>query len=412
MNFERFISRVTMRRVPSPIRVTTQIAQENPHFINLAAGLPNSSLFPFKTATVTTSDGYNIELEGKKMQRALQYSGSQGLPEMLDFISDVHKKYHDPASMQTSCDKNKFSSIVTTGSQDGLSKVFQMLLNPEDEIIVDDPCYSGTIAALRPMGCKLLPVTTDAKGIVPEKLQQVIRENPKVKVLYTIPTGSNPTGASTSLERKQQVMEIARENDLVIIEDDPYYFLQFNPKTPSYQSMDTEGRVIRSDSLSKILSSGMRLGWISGANFFINKLVLHQQASTLHTSTFTQIIVSELFKEWKLEGFSEHVGKVEQFYKSQRDLMMRCLQKHLSELAEWSEPEAGMFFWIKLKNTDDTFNLVARRCIEKEIILLPGGVFDVIEGGDSSYIRASFSVASEQDMDVAFSRLAELLSST
>jgi len=399
-----------MRRVPSPIRVTTQIAQENPHFINLAAGLPNSSLFPFKTATVTTSDGFKIELEGKKMQRSLQYSGSQGLPELLTFISEVHQKYHNPASMQSECNMNKFSSIVTTGSQDGLSKVFQMLLDPEDCVIVDDPCYSGTIAALRPMGCKLLPATTDAKGIVPEKLEQIVKENPQVKVLYTIPTGSNPTGASTSFERKKQVLKIAKENDLIIIEDDPYYFLQFNPKTPSYQSMDTEGRVIRSDSLSKILSSGMRLGWISGANYFINKLVLHQQASTLHTSTFTQIIVSELFKEWKVVGFSEHVEKVEEFYKSQRNLMMKYLQKHLAEYAEWSAPEAGMFFWIRLKGVDDTEELIRRRALEKEIIMLPGGVFDVCPSEKSPFIRASFSVATENDMDVAFSRLAELLS--
>lgn len=415
MNFERFISRVSSRRVQSPIRATTKIAQDNPHFINMASGLPNPSMFPFTSAIISTMDGRDIKLQGSDMKKALQYSSTQGVPSLLGFIHQIHNHFHNPKIMKMKCETSSFDAIVTTGSQDGLSKVFEMLLNPGDAILVDNPCYSGTLAAIRPLGCNLLPIETDAYGIVPNSLATEMgkysRDDSNIpKVLYTIPNGSNPTGASTTLERKQQVLNIAKKYNLVIIEDDPYYFLQFDSKAPSYQSLDDEGRVIRSDSLSKILSSGMRLGWITGSKYFINRLILHQQASSLHTSTMTQMMASELFELWGVDGFISHVEKVENFYRSQRDLMAKALETHLTGLAEWSEPKAGMFFWIKLNNVTDTTDLITNKAFKKEVIMLPGNVFEVDETKtDSSYIRASFSVTSEQDMNTAFSRLAELL---
>jgi len=418
MNFQRFISRISNARKQSPIRLTTKIAQDNPHFINMASGMPNSCKFPFDQIEMTLKDGKQLSLSGINMERALQYSPTPGISSLLDWIYKIHEKYHNPPLMKS--DSNRFEAVVTTGSQDGLMKIFEMLISPGDNILMDNPCYSGTLAAVGPMPCNKLPVETDGCGLIPSSLQKVLSKwhpdesldssSSIPKVLYTIPNGSNPTGASTSESRKKEIFEIARLYDIVIIEDDPYYFIQFEDSIPSYQSMDTEGRVIRTDSFSKILSSGMRLGWVSGAKAFIERIVLHQQASTLHTSTLTQMMASSLLDYWKLEGFDSHVENVKLLYQSQRDIMSKSLKKHLKDLAEWDEPKGGMFFWIKLNGVSDTTKLINEKAFKEEIIMLPGKVFEVDSNvTNSSYIRASYSTVSEENMDKAFEKLAVIL---
>lgn len=418
MNFSRFINAVSSARKISPIRETTSILLKNPHFISLAGGMPNPSMFPFEKAQVTVSDGHVITLEGRDMERSLQYSASRGLPEMIDWIENLMKKYHNPPLMQNAHGSN-FHTIVTNGSQDGLIKVFEMLVSPGDNLLVEDPCYPGVLAQIQPMPCNLIPVKTDAQGMIPESLTEIMKqwspedaENPESnipKVLYTVPTGGNPTGATCSLQRKQKIYEIAQKYNLVIVEDDPYYFLQFGEPTPTYLSMDVDGRVIRSDSLSKVVSSGLRLGWISGAEAFIQRLILHHQASCLHTSSLVQMLVFRLVEHWGDDGFEKHVISVSDFYKDRRDFMESCLSKYLGDFAEWHVPEAGMFFWIKLKDVKDTSEFIQNKAREEEVLLLPGKAFQVSAGETSSFCRAAYSIASKEEIEEAFVRLRRLL---
>uniref|UniRef100_H2ZC30 Aminotransferase class I/classII large domain-containing protein n=1 Tax=Ciona savignyi TaxID=51511 RepID=H2ZC30_CIOSA len=355
------------------------------------------------------------------MNVALQYSGSQGWVRLLSWIDKLHAKYHKPPIMGRSKEKGGFSACVTCGSQDGLIKVFEMLVNPGDNVLLDNPCYSGTLAMVQPMDCNLIPVATDHFGLKPESLLSVLEQwkpgdagdntSGIPKVLYTIPNCGNPTGATQTLKRKREIYSIAQKYDLVIIEDDPYYFLQFNVKTisHSYQELDVDGRVIRCDSMSKVMSSGLRLGWISGAHPFIERLILHQQASLLHTSTFVQMMVSGLLDQWGMEGFENHVRNVQEFYKGRRDAMLTYAKKWLTGLAEWSEPQGGMFLWMKLTGVDDTTSLIKKRALEKKVLLLPGSAFDVIRGSKSQFCRISYSFATNEEMDEACRRLAELL---
>ncbi|XP_068953104.1 kynurenine/alpha-aminoadipate aminotransferase, mitochondrial isoform X2 [Petaurus breviceps papuanus] len=351
MNYTRFLTAVSAARKPSPIRQLTELMQKSPpSLISLAGGAPNPNTFPFKNAKITIEDGTTIEFGEDLMKRALQYSASAGIPELLSWLKKFQISVHKPPTAQFSPDQGQMDLCITTGSQEGLCKVFEMLINPGDNILLETPAYPGILAAL------------------------------------------------------------ARKYDFLIIEDDPYYFLQFNkPWAPTFLSMDTDGRVIRTDSFSKILSSGLRIGFITGPKPLIDQIVLHIQVSTMHTSTFTQLLIAQLLQQWGEEGFLKHVDRVIAFYKEQRDAMLAAADKWLKGLAEWHVPVAGMFLWIKITGVSDTKQLIMEKALQKEVLLVPGDAFNIDNSKPSSYVRASFSLSSPDQMDQAFQRLAELI---
>ncbi|XP_047191882.1 kynurenine/alpha-aminoadipate aminotransferase, mitochondrial-like isoform X3 [Scophthalmus maximus] len=343
------------------------------------------------------------------------------IPELLTWMKNLQKDLHNPPTAAYTPEKGQMDMCVTTGSQEGLCKVFEMLVNPGDNVLLDAPTYSGTLAALQPLSCNLINVPSDQHGIIPTALKEVLsRWDPSEvhepgstapRFLYTIPNGGNPTGASMTAQRKKDVYELARQYDMLIIEDDPYYFLQFDkqPWTPTFLSMDVDGRIIRTDSFSKILSSGLRIGFVTGPKPLVERVVLHIQASTMHTSTFTQLMVSQLLHSWGREGFLQHIDRLIEFYRKQRDAMITSADRWLKDVAEWHAPSAGMFLWIKLKGISDTQKLIMEKALEKEVLLVPGGVFMINSNEACAYIRAAFSLSSPEQMDEGFRRLSSLI---
>ncbi|KAJ6650198.1 hypothetical protein lerEdw1_013527 [Lerista edwardsae] len=434
MNYTRFITAVSAARKASPIRVLTELMQRSPpSLISLAGGAPNPNTFPFQTASITISNGRTVEIGEDLMKRALQYSASAGLPahklkdefmfsipELLSWLKDLQKSLHNPPTVDYKPEEGQMEMCVTTGSQEGLCKVFEMLINPGDTILLDAPTYPGTLAALRPLGCNIINVPSDQHGIVPQGLKEVLskwspeeakKSNSNLpKFLYTIPNGGNPTGTSLTFDRKKEIYQLARQYDFLIIEDDPYYFLQFNkPWAPTFLSMDVDGRVIRTDSFSKVLSSGLRIGFLTGPKPLIDRVILHIQVSTMHTSTFTQLVVAQLLQQWGQKGFLDHVDGVVEFYRKQRDVMLNAADEWLKGLADWYIPAAGMFLWIKIKGVSDTQELIMKKALEKEVLLVPGSAFNINSSSPSSYVRASFSLSSPSQIDQGFQRLAELI---
>ncbi|XP_028997727.1 kynurenine/alpha-aminoadipate aminotransferase, mitochondrial isoform X2 [Betta splendens] len=421
MNYARFLTAVSAARKPSPIRMLTELQQRSPpSLISLAGGAPNPSTFPFLSASIKVRHGDTVTFDEAAMKRALQYSASNGIPELLTWMKNLQKQLHNPPTASYSPENGQMDVCVTTGSQEGLCKVFEMLVNPGDNVLLDAPTYPGTLAALQPLGCNIISVPSDQHGIVPSALKEILsRWDPSQvhapgstapKILYTIPNGGNPTGASLTPERKQQVYELAQQYDMLIIEDDPYYFLQFNkPLAPTFLSMDVDGRIIRTDSFSKILSSGLRIGFVTGPKPLVERVVLHIQASTMHTSTFTQLIVSQLLHSWGQEGFLQHIERVIEFYRKQRDAMICSADKWLKDVAEWHVPSAGMFLWIRLKGIADTQRLIMEKALEKEVLLVPGGVFMINSTLPCPYVRAAFSLSSPEQIDEAFRRLSLLI---
>uniref|UniRef100_A0A8C3HPP3 Kynurenine/alpha-aminoadipate aminotransferase, mitochondrial n=1 Tax=Chrysemys picta bellii TaxID=8478 RepID=A0A8C3HPP3_CHRPI len=410
MNYSHFITAVSAARKASPIRLLTELMQKSPpSLISLAGGAPNPNTFPFKMATITTGDGTAVNIGEDLMKRALQYSASAGIPELLSWLKDLQKSLHNPPTANYSPDQGQMEICVTTGSQEGLSKVFEMLINPGDNILLDAPTYPGTLAALRPLGCNIINVPSDQYGIIPKALKEILsrwspedvrKHNNIPKFLYTIPNGGNPTGTSLTTDRKKEIYQLARQYNFLVIEDDPYYFLQFDkPWAPTFLSMDVDGRVIRTDSFSKILSSGLRIGFLTGPKPLIDRVILHIQVSTMHTSTFTQLMIAQLLQQWGEKGFLEHVDRVVEFYRVQRDAMLAAADKWLKGLADWHAPAAGMFLWIKIKGVSDTQQLIMEKALQKEVLLVPGGAFNIDSSVPSSYVRASFSLSSPAQMD-------------
>ncbi|XP_047710972.1 kynurenine/alpha-aminoadipate aminotransferase, mitochondrial isoform X2 [Prionailurus viverrinus] len=351
MNYSRFLTATSAARKPSAIRIMTETLSRAPKsVISLATGSPNPNTFPFKTAVITVDNGEPIQFNEEMMKRALQYSQSAGIPELLSWLKQLQVKLHNPPTINYPTNQGKMDLCVTSGSQDGLCKVFEMIINPGDNVLLNEPVYSGTLQAL------------------------------------------------------------ARKYDFLIIEDDPYYFLQFNKSwAPTFLSMDVDGRVIRADSFSKVLSSGLRLGFITGPKPLIERVVLHTQVSTLHPSTFTQLLVSQLLHQWGEEGFLAHVERVTDFYRKQKDALLAAADKWLSGLAEWHVPTAGMFLWLKIKGIYDVKQLIEEKAIKKEILMLPGNIFYTDTSAPSPYFRVSFSSASPEQMDMAFQRLAQII---
>ncbi|XP_061525843.1 kynurenine/alpha-aminoadipate aminotransferase, mitochondrial isoform X3 [Phycodurus eques] len=406
MNYSRFLTAVSAARKPSPIRMLTELQQRSPpSLISLAGGAPNPDTFPFESAVIKVKNGPAVSFDEAAMKRALQYSASNGIPELLMWMKNLQKDLHDPPTALYSPEKGQMDVCVTTGSQEGLCKVFEMLVSPGDDVLLDSPTYPGTLAALRPLGCNIVNVRSDQHGIIPAALEEVLsRWNRsdvlRPKVLYTIPNGGNPTGASMTAQRKKEVYELARMYDMLIIEDDPYYFLQFDkPWAPTFLSMDVDGRVIRTDSFSKILSSGLRIGFVTGPKPLVERVVLHIQASTMHTSTFTQLMVSQLLHSWGQDGFLHHTHGVIEFYRKQRDAMINSANKWLTGVAKWHAPSAGMFLWIELTGVRDTQKLIMERALEEEVLLVPGSVFMINSGEPCPYVRAAFSLSTPEQID-------------
>ncbi|KZS17388.1 Kynurenine/alpha-aminoadipate aminotransferase, mitochondrial [Daphnia magna] len=395
--------------------MTKLLTQGSPDLVFLASGVPNPSMFPFQGASVTLRDGSTIQLEGKTINDALQYGPTQGYGPLLAQLKEMQQKLHSPP-----CWTNT-EVLITNGSQDGLCKAFEMMMNLNDHVIVQEPVYAGTLAILNPYKPQYVPVQCDANGLIPEELRRSLESKWKSedtqssksdvpKILYVNPAGANPTGVSIPLSRRQEIYQIAKDFDLIIFEDDPYYFLQFDKeRTPSFLSLDTDGRVIRFDSLSKVLSSGIRLGYVTGPRELVEPITYHMQVSVLHASSLSQVLVSELLKQWGQEGFLGHVDRVQKFYSQQREIMLKAAETHLTGLAEWNIPQGGMFLWIKCLEVSDTRPMIMDRALKKDVILLPGREFMTDPSQPCPYMRASFSLASPENIDRGFRNLAQLI---
>jgi kynurenine/2-aminoadipate aminotransferase len=418
-DYDYFLSPMAKRRKPSPIRALQPLVGIK-GMISLGGGMPNTEYFPIKAVDVHLKDGSTIAIKGSDMTTALQYSPSYGLPELVEWLKGYQEKEHRPPYGS----REEWHVCVTNGSSDANSKAFDMLIQEGDYVFTENPTYSGALAGLRPLGCHLIGVETDGDGLKPSALKECLANWPatrrRPKVLYIIPTGQNPSGSTLARERREEIYEIASRHNLLILEDDPYYHLQFprssntsensksTAKLPSFLSMDKDGRVIRFDSFSKIISSGFRIGWATGPAFLIERLQLHQQASTLHVSGLSQQVLLKLLKKWGDDGLQHHIRTVQEGYRKRRDDFLELADKHLRGLAEWHAPSAGMFVWFKVNGIRSTEQLIKERAVKQKVLLVPGVAFTPNEE-PSPYVRASFSTASKDEMDEALKRFAELL---
>lgn len=374
------------------------------------------------------------------MSEALQYSDTPGIPTLLASLRELQITEHGTKSPAGKLPYpiEEMGIAVTTGSQDGLGKVFEMLLNPGDSLLVENPTYSGALAFLKPFGANLIGVDVDGDGLIPASLREAMesfkgREHERPKALYTIPTGQNPSGASTSAARRREIYDLACEYNFIIIEDDPYWYLRygrevapapssssdsktiesFNPPNdiPTYLSLDINKRVLRLDSFSKVLSSGLRIGFVTGPKQFIDRMNLTSQATNIHTSGLPQVMLTRLLKHWGQQGWEKHVKETKLFYAQRRDFFLSKVEEHLKGLVEYTTPDAGMFVWFKITGLGtNSRDLIEKKAVDAKVLMLPGEAFLVKKAEDNvMYVRAAFSTATDFEIEEALKRFGCLL---
>ncbi|XP_076665702.1 kynurenine/alpha-aminoadipate aminotransferase, mitochondrial [Andrena cerasifolii] len=408
MDLTRFFTKVTNRRKPSILREWAEKFMRSRNTISLANGMPNAETFPIEQISVTYKSGTKIKLLGEELSSSLQYGPSQGYIPLLKEMRAFQEYWHKPV-------QNYWDVLVTAGSMEGCSKVFEMALEIGDPVMVQMPAYDGVLKALTPLMPDFIGIVQDEDGIIPEEIMKICEERLRdgkatPKVLYVNPTGANPTGTVLTESRRKMVYEFARIYDFLIVEDDPYYFLHFLDEKPtSFFELDTDGRVIRLDSFSKILSAGVRLGVVTARKEFIKKLTIHVETTTLHASSLSQMLLYKLLDAWGMQRLQQHFDDVKKFYRDRRDVMLASIQKHLTGLAEWSVPKGGMFVWVKVNGIEDVMELAREKCIAQGIFLIPGHAFSYDCSKPEQHIRLSYSYATPEQIDKALAIVAKLI---
>lgn len=365
--------------------------------------------------SISLTDGTQLPIQ--PTSDALQYSPTPGIPRLIDALTAITQAEHAPP--------RDVSISVGTGSQDLLAKAFNAVLSPGDALIVEAPTYSGSLAALEPMDIRLMPVRADAQGLCVDELDALLANAHAAhaaggpappRVLYTIPTAGNPTGVTLTEDRRAQLYAIACKYDLLVLEDDPYYWLSFDGPERSLLARDVEGRVLRFESFSKTVAAGLRMGFVVGPPALVEAINLDSQASCLHTSGVSQAVLTALLEHWDVQGgigpgsaFAQRMANVRAFYAAKRDDMVAAAHSAgVPELAEFDVPTGGMFIWFKCKHVSDTAALIEQRGPENKVLMVPGKAF--FPGAPATpYVRASYSTASAEQMGQAMRRFADML---
>ncbi|XP_076668048.1 kynurenine/alpha-aminoadipate aminotransferase, mitochondrial [Andrena cerasifolii] len=412
MDYSTFKTEVSKRRRSATTRELTKIAYSAPrNVVSLAEGMPNEETFPFKEISIKLNDGSSFTLKERELGAALQYIPTQGYPPLLQSLREFQRRAHAPPLWESR------DIVIVSGAQDGLSKTLETIIGPGDPLLIHDPFYPGVEVVVAPYKAELIPIPQDEHGVVPEILRETLRTRQlsgkkMPKIMYINATGTNPTGVIIPLERRKEIYRIACEYNFLILDDDPYHFMHFDEEEPkSFLSLDTEGRVIRLDSFSKVISSGLRLGFITAAAPLIASIELHLQSSHLHAPTLSQVIMYKLIKAWGYEGLMSHFMGIRCFYKRRRDTIAVLAEKHLSGLADFTVPQGGFFLWIKVRGIKDTWRMIMQRGVAEGVIMAPGAAFTRDPSKPCNAVRASFAKASYEEMDLALERLAHLIRS-
>jgi 2-aminoadipate transaminase len=398
---QRYAQR-TQRMQGSAIRELLKVT-ELPGTISLAGGLPASEIFPIEQISAVAQ-----HILEKKGRQALQYGPTEGYTPLRELLA------HQLNQQGFNVSRDNF--VITSGSQQGLDLLGKILLNPGDRLLVESPTYMGALQAFNPYEPAYVTVRSDDEGIVTSELEAALQQ--ASKGLYVLPTFQNPSGVSFTLERRQQLIELAARYGVPIIEDDPYSQLRFEGEPqPSLLSLEHtrlqqgeqrgqpyEGNVVMLNTFSKVLTPGLRVAWIVGPAQVIRKLVLAKQGADLHTATLNQMIAYELTRAGFLE---EHVPLIRKLYRERRDAMLAALEKYFPDGTSWTHPQGGLFLWVTLPENIDTAQLL-KEALEYRVIFVPGAAFHA-NGGGSNTMRLSFSNVNEERIEEAIKRLGKLL---
>ena len=397
MQWDSYFARRTELTTRSTIRELLKYTSQ-PEVISFAGGLPAPELFPVErirqaTNTVLTQHG----------PEALQYSTTEGMPELRSFLAQR-------LSSKTLSVKPE-NIMIVTGSQQALDLIARLFVNEHDRVILENPTYLGMLQTLKPYDLTYLPVTTDDDGMRIEALPELLRQQPKL--MYVVPTYQNPQGTTLTKQRRLDLIHMLEPYPIPLVEDNPYSELCYTGEIePSLMELDAQslgirelnGRVIYTSTFSKILSPGLRVGWIAAPLAVIDKLVAVKQGTDLHTSTFVQYIINEVVRDGFLES---HIAQLRITYRERRDIMLAAMEKYFPQEVSWSHPAGGLFLMVYMPQYLDAQELL-QEALAYKVAFVPGVDFHVGNTGHNTF-RLNFSHESPPMIEEGMKRLGQVL---
>ena len=372
-----------------------------PGIISFAGGFPDSTLFDVDGIREAVNAALTQEAGG-----ALQYGATEGYQPLREQIS-AFMASKGAASVRPD------DLIVTTGSQQALDLLGKTLISPGDKVIVEGPTFLATIQCFRLYGAELITAPVDGDGVKTDVLEQLIAEH-KPKFVYLIPTFGNPSGALLSAERRRAVLDMAVRHNTLIVEDDPYGDLYFGDAPPPSLLALSDGvpgsreRLVHCGSLSKVLSPGLRVGWMVAPPELLAKATMCKQFSDAHTSTFAQATAAQYLKAGRMPAT---LAKVRAVYAERATCMGQALRRELGSAIDFVQPQGGLFVWARLTGADGRMadgGELARRAIEQGVAFVPGAPF-FASRPDAATLRLSFATVGTDRIEEGVQRLAKAL---
>lgn len=368
---------------PSAIREIFKVL-EDPSIISFAGGNPAPETFPAQDLAEISAQIFE-----KQASKALQYGLTEGYAPLR---AQVAQRLKEKFSIGTENDE----TIIVSGGQQGVELSCKVLCNESDTVLCEEPSFIGALNAFRSYHTQLVGIPMQEDGMDLEKLEQALKTQKNVKLLYIISTFQNPMGVTTSLQKRKQIYELAKKYHVIIFEDNPYGELRFaGQDIPTIKSMDKDGIVIYCGSFSKILSPGMRIGFVCAPKEIVTKLVVAKQISDVHTNLFFQMVVSEYLKQKDIDS---HIAEIRTLYRQKNEAMLQKMDQVLPSSVTYTRPQGGLFIWCDLGAGIDAAAFT-KKLLQQKVAVVPGSTFLTDETKPCSCIRLNYSMPSFEQID-------------
>lgn len=377
---------------PSAIREI--LKNSDPNVISLAAGNPAVESFPVKEMQEIANDIFE-----NNAGFAFQYGITEGYPRLRQLVMQRQKEKYGIGTEDDDI-------MIISGGTQAMDLSTKVLVNEGDTILSEDPAFVGALNTFRSYNAHLVGIPMQDDGMDIEALEKALEENKNVKLLYTIPSFQNPLGTCTSLEKRKAIYALCRKHGVMILEDNPYGELRFDGEDiPTLKSMDTEGIVIYTSSFSKVMSAGIRLGFVIAPKPILDKMAVGKQAVDTHSNLFFQILIADFMEKYDYDG---HIQMIRDLYRHKSGLMLDEIRKGFPKSVKYTVPQGGLFLWCTLPKGADMLKFV-QFAKEKGVAIVPGIAFNVVEGSPSQCFRLNYSTPTDEKLVAGTKLLGEAL---